>query len=64
MMSLGSLLRSHPSHPTLYKVWLSAVLPLAADPETTIVEKCLDEVEELIFDRVVKAHRYDFLHQI
>ena len=58
MIALGNLMRHHPSHPTLYKVWLSAVLPLVADPETTIIEKCLDEVEELVFERVVKAYKY------
>jgi hypothetical protein len=29
-----------------------------ADPEATIIEKCLDEVEELVFERVVKAYKY------
>lgn len=57
MIALGNLMRHHPSHPTLYKVWLSAVLPLVADPEATIIEKCLDEVEELVFERVVKAYK-------
>jgi hypothetical protein len=57
MIALGNLLKLHPSHPTLYKIWLSAVLPLVADPESTIIEKCLDEVEELVFERVVKAYK-------
>jgi len=58
MLSLGNLLRRHPSHPILYKIWLATILPLVADPESAIVEKCLDEVDELIFQRVVKASRY------
>ncbi|KAL6061676.1 Condensin-2 complex subunit D3 [Balamuthia mandrillaris] len=55
MISLGNLMRRHPSHPLLYKTWLQTVLPMIADAEATIQERCLDEVEAIILSRLIHS---------
>jgi condensin-2 complex subunit D3 len=52
--SLTELLRLHPFHSVICKLWLRSVLPLVCDPESTVQDKCLDYVEELIFEEVTK----------
>lgn len=60
MESLTELMRVHPSHPALYRAWLTGVLPLVADAESSVQQKCLDYVEEIIFDRVIQTTKFVF----
>lgn len=39
------------------RAWLKGVLPLVMDKETTIQEKCIETVEEIILDNIVKKAR-------
>jgi condensin-2 complex subunit D3 len=67
MISLTQLLRVHPGiesdlffllmsftdNTSLANVWLNSILPLVMDAETTVQEKCVDFVEEIIFAEVI-----------
>ena len=41
-----------------FRNWLLGVLPLVIDRETTLAEKCIDSLEEVILHNVVPFHRY------
>jgi len=58
MTALSGLMKEHPSHPLLYRAWLVGVLPLVADPEASVQQKCLDDVYSIVFERIIRAKRY------
>jgi len=58
MTSLTQLLRVHGENKDLALIWLKSILPLVMDPESTVQEKCLDFLEEMILDKIVSYAKY------
>eukprot|EP00696_Hemimastix_kukwesjijk_P007360 gnl/Hemi2/1931_TR687_c1_g1_i2.p1 gnl/Hemi2/1931_TR687_c1_g1~~gnl/Hemi2/1931_TR687_c1_g1_i2.p1 ORF type:complete len:1247 (-),score=148.47 gnl/Hemi2/1931_TR687_c1_g1_i2:385-4125(-) len=46
--AVTSLLAAHPTAPAIQSAWLSAVLPLVMDAESTVVDRCLATVSDMI----------------
>ncbi|XP_078330914.1 condensin-2 complex subunit D3-L-like isoform X1 [Crassostrea virginica] len=57
MQSLTDLLLSMPAEKPLQKYWLDGVLPLVIDRETTLQEKCMETLEEILLRNVVPFNR-------
>ncbi|XP_062580228.1 condensin-2 complex subunit D3-L-like isoform X1 [Saccostrea cucullata] len=57
MQSLTDLLFSMPTEKPLQKCWLDGVLPLVIDRETTLQEKCMETLEEIILNNIVPFNR-------
>ena len=53
--SVTEILKSEPSRPDLVRVWLGAVLPRAMDSETSVQQKAVDAIDEILFQRIVAA---------
>ncbi|KAK3583282.1 hypothetical protein CHS0354_011171 [Potamilus streckersoni] len=57
MMSLTELLQGCPFENNLQSAWLDGILPLIIDRETTLQEKCLEILEEVILGNIVPSNR-------
>ncbi|XP_053384703.1 condensin-2 complex subunit D3-like [Mercenaria mercenaria] len=57
LQSLTDLLIDSPKDKFLQSNWLLAALPLVIDRETTLSEKCMETLEELVLNNVVLYHR-------
>ncbi|XP_063400127.1 condensin-2 complex subunit D3-L-like [Mytilus trossulus] len=57
MQSLTDLLLDFPTEKPLQKSWLEGVMPLVIDRETTLQEKCMDQLEEIILHNIVPLKR-------
>ncbi|KAL3841668.1 hypothetical protein ACJMK2_019782 [Sinanodonta woodiana] len=57
MMSLTELLQCYPFDSHLQSAWLDGILPLVIDRETTLQEKCLEILEEVILGNIVPFNR-------
>ena len=55
MLSLTQLATAHDLDPVVGQVWLGAVLPLVDDAESTVRDKALHCVKDLVIDRVDRA---------
>lgn len=55
MNALSELLLRYPDDIHLNNVWLGAVFPLVKDPELTAQEEALQQIDTLIFQRVLAA---------
>ena len=54
---MGSGFEMHCTNFHFSRNWLLGVLPLVIDRETTLAEKCVDCLEEVILHNVVPFHR-------
>eukprot|EP00903_Cladosiphon_okamuranus_P012149 g11397.t1 len=57
MGALSSLLMLKPSEEALQNAWVSAVLPLAGDPEQTCQNRLVELVRSVLLDRVVDWYK-------
>ena len=55
--SLWSMLQAEPESAALQAAWTSAILPLAADPEATVCDACLDTVLEGVLHPLARAKK-------
>eukprot|EP01132_Coremiostelium_polycephalum_P004148 gene4148-5189_t len=54
--TLTLLLRTFKTDVNVLDAWRRSVVPLITDRESTVVEKCLESVNEIIFDSLIEAH--------
>uniref|UniRef100_S4R8W0 Non-SMC condensin II complex, subunit D3 n=1 Tax=Petromyzon marinus TaxID=7757 RepID=S4R8W0_PETMA len=52
LLSLTNLLKSHPENGTLLRAWLKGLLPAVIDRETSVQEKVLEYLDEVILKNV------------
>ncbi|XP_052706272.1 condensin-2 complex subunit D3-like isoform X1 [Crassostrea angulata] len=57
MQCLTDLLLSMPTEKPLQQCWLDGVLPLVTDRESTLEEKCMESLEEIILSNIVPINR-------
>ncbi|XP_046375579.2 condensin-2 complex subunit D3-like isoform X1 [Haliotis rufescens] len=57
MMSLTELLLQHTTDTKMQRAWLDGVLPLVMDRETTLQDKCIETLEDIVLDNVVPHNR-------
>lgn len=48
LQSLTRCVQAHPEKESVQRLWLSGALPLVLDPESTVLEKAVETVEELV----------------
>lgn len=46
--SLTEIYKNNPEHETLPSIWLESIMPLILDPESTVQEKCISFIDEII----------------
>ncbi|XP_067654633.1 condensin-2 complex subunit D3-L-like isoform X2 [Haliotis asinina] len=65
MMSLTELLMQHTTDTKIQRAWLDGVLPLVMDRETTLQDKCIETLEDIVLNNVVPHNRSkDEEHQL
>ncbi|XP_055997299.1 condensin-2 complex subunit D3-like isoform X2 [Ostrea edulis] len=57
LQSLTDLLLAMPTEKPLQKCWLDGVLPLVIDRESTLQEKCMETLEEIVLNNVAPVNR-------
>ncbi|OWF35473.1 condensin-2 complex subunit D3-like isoform X2 [Mizuhopecten yessoensis] len=55
MQSLTSLLLEMPTEKTLQQAWLEGVMPLTIDRESSLQDKCMETLEDILIHNIVPA---------
>ncbi|XP_033751450.1 LOW QUALITY PROTEIN: condensin-2 complex subunit D3-like [Pecten maximus] len=57
MQSLTSLLLEMPEEKTLQQAWLEGVMPLIIDRESSLQDKCMEILEDMLLHKIVPVHK-------
>ena len=60
LQALGLILQHRPYNESVQLHWIQAALPLALDPETTVVQKLVSQVQDLILSNIFQWKRTYF----